>query len=186
MSIIDLWLPILVSAVVVWIASALVWTVLPWHKSDYAKTGDEEGVRAALKGLRPGFYNVPHCMDQKDLKTPEMQQKFTDGPLAFITVLPNGLPSMGRNMALMFAYFVFVGVLCAYVVSRTTGPDASYLAVFRIAGTVAWIANSVGHIPDSVWFGRPWSHTVKSLLDGLIYGLLTGGVFGWLAYPASL
>ncbi len=181
MSITDLWLPILVSAVVVWIASALVWTVLPWHKSDYAKTGDEAGVRAALKGLRPGFYNVPHSSDQKDLKTPEMQQKFADGPLAFITVLPNGLPSMGRSMGLMFVYFVFVGVLCAYVVSRTTGPDASYLEVFRIAGTVAWIANGVGHIPDSVWFGRPWWHTAKSMFDGLIYGLLTGGVFGWLA-----
>ena len=180
MSIPDLWLSILVSAVVAWIASALVWTVLPWHKSDYAKTTDEEGVRAALKGLQPGFYNVPHCKDQKDLKMPEMRQKFSDGPLAFITVLPNGLPSMGRNMGLMFAYNIFVGILCAYLVSRTTGPDASYLEVFRIAGTVAWIANGVAHIPDSVWFGRPVSHTAKSLLDALIYGLLTGGVFGWL------
>ncbi len=180
MNIPDLWLPILVSAVVAWIASALVWTVLPWHKSDYAKTTDEEGVRAALKGLQRGFYNVPHCKDQKALKTPEMQQKFSDGPLAFITILQNGLPSMGRNMGLMFAYFIFVGILCAYMVGRTTGPDASYLEVFRIAGTVAWIANGVAHIPESVWFGRPWSNTLKAQLDALIYGLLTGGVFGWL------
>ena len=181
MSIPDLWLPILVSAIVVWIASALVWTVLPWHKSDYAKTSDEESVRAALKGLQPGFYNIPHCKSQAELKDPGMQQKFSDGPLAFITVVPNGLPPMGRNMVLMVAYFIFVGILCAYFVSRTTSPDASYLEVFRIAGTVAWIANGVAHIPDSVWFGRPWSITLKSQLDALIYGLLTGGVFGWLA-----
>ena len=180
MSIPDLWLPILVSAVVVWVASALIWTVLPWHKSDYAKTPDEEGVRAALKGASPGFYNIPHCASQAELKLPEMQQKFTDGPLAFIAVLPNGMPAMGRNMGLMFAFFLFVGILCAYFVSRTTGPDAEFLEVFRIAGTVAFIASGVGHIPDSVWFGRPWSGTAKSMLDGLIYGLLTGGVFGWL------
>ena len=181
MSIADLWLPILVSAVIAWIASALIWAVLPWHKSDYSKVEKEEGVREALKGLSPGFYNVPHCKSQKALKEPEMQQKFEDGPQAFITILPNGLPPMGRNMVLMFAYFIFVGALCAYFVSRTTGPDASYLEVFRIAGTVAWIANGVGQIPDSVWFGRPWLHTAKGMFDGLIYGLLTGGVFGWLA-----
>ena len=180
MSIADLWLPILVSAVIVWIASALIWTVLPWHKSDYAKTSDEEGVRAALRGLAPGFYNVPHVTDMKDLKKPEVEQKFTDGPLAFVTVLPNGMPNMPRNMGLQFVYFIFVGILCAYFVSRTTGADATYLEIFRIAGTVAWIANGVGAIPDSIWFGRPWSHTAKTLMDGLIYGLLTGGAFGWL------
>lgn len=177
----SLWLPILVSAVIVWIASALIWTVLPWHKKDYAKTSNEEGVRAALKGLAPGFYNVPHVMDQKDLKSPEVQQKFTEGPLAFITVLPNGVPNMGRSMALSFVYNIAIGLLCAYMVSRTTGPDSTYLEVFRIAGTVAWAAYGLAVIPDSVWFGRPWSSSVKYLFDALIYGLLTGGAFGWLA-----
>jgi hypothetical protein len=139
MSIADLWLPILVSAVIVWIASALIWTVLPWHKSDYAKTGDEEGVRAALKGLAPRFYNVPHVTDMQDLKKAEVGQKFTDGPVAFITVLPNGMPNMARNMVLQIVYFVFVGILCAYFVSRTTGPDADYLEVFRIVVRTALV-----------------------------------------------
>ena len=181
MSIIDLWLPILVSAVLIWIVSALIWTVLPWHKSDFSKTKDEEGARAALKGLSPGFYNLPHCVDQTAIKDPEMQRKFKDGPLAFITILPNGMPPMGRNMVLSFLNSIFVGILCAYFVSRTTSTDASYLEVFRIAGTVAWVAYGVAYIQDSIWFGRPWSITMKSLMDALIYGLLTGGVFGWLA-----
>lgn len=176
-----LWLPIVVSAVICWIASSLIWTVLPWHKSDYAKTGDEEGVRAALKGLSPGFYNVPHVEDMKDLKKPEVEQKFAEGPLAFITVLPNGMPNMARNLVLQIVFFLIVGVLCAYVVSRTTAPDATYLETFRVAGTVAFIANGIGNIPDSIWFGRPWSNTVMHNIDALIYGLLTGGVFGWLA-----
>lgn len=180
MSIAGLWLPILVSAVFAWIASALIWTVMPWHKSDYAKISNEETGRAVLSDLSPGLYNVPHVADMQELKQPRIEQKFTDGPVAFITVLPNGMPNMPRNMGLQFVYFIFVGILCAYMVSRTAGPDVTYLEVFRIAGTVAWIANGVGAIPDSIWFGRPWSHTAKTLGDALIYGLLAGGVFGWL------
>ncbi len=153
---------------------------LPWHKSDFAKMTDEEGARAALKGLSPGFYNVSHCIEQKALKDSAMQQQFKDGPVAFITILPNGLPPMGRNMVLNFLHSVFVCILCAYFVSRTTGPDESYLAVFRIAGTVAWVAYGVAFIQDSIWFGRPWSLTMKSFFDALIYALLVGGVFGWL------
>jgi hypothetical protein len=71
-------------------------------------------------------------------------------------------------------------VLCAYFVTRTLAPDADYLTVFRVAGTVAFVANSFAVIPESIWFGRPWSMTLKNVVDALIYGLLTGGVFGWL------
>lgn len=180
MSIIGLWLPILVSAVVVFAASAVIWMVFKWHNSDYKKTASEERVREALRGEAPGFYVLPYCMDPAEFKDPEVQQKFKDGPLGYITIVANGLPKMGGKLVSMFIYFLLVGVLCAYFVSRTLAPDAEYLAVFRVAGTVAFIANGIALIPESVWFGRPWSMTVKSLLDALIYGLLTGGVFGWL------
>ena len=181
MTIVDLWLPIVVSAAVVWVASATIWMALPWHKSDYAATPNEEAVRAALSGLSPGMYNVPHCVDQKQLQDPEMQRKFEEGPLAFITVLPKGLPPMGKNVALSFVFYLVVGVICAYVVSRTVAPGADYLSTFRIAGTVAFVAYGLGYFQETIWFGRPLSATAKSLLDALIYGLLTGGVFGWLA-----
>lgn len=181
MSILDLWLPVLASAGVVWIFSALVWMVFPWHKKDFSAVGDESAVRSALSGLRPGNYNLPHCTDQKQLQEPAMQAKFKEGPLAFITILPNGIPNMGKNLVSIFLFYIFVGVLCAYFVTRTTGPDAEYLQVFRVAGTVAWIAYGVAYVQDTIWFGRPLSATLKSLFDALLYGLLTGGVFGWLA-----
>lgn len=180
MSIIGLWQPILVSAVVVFVASSVIWMVLKWHNSDYRKTDNEEAVRDALKGTEPGFYILPHCLDPGDFKDPDVQQKFKEGPLGYITIVPSGLPKMGGKLVSIFVYFVFVGVLCAYVVSRTLGADADYLSVFRVAGTVAFLANGIALIPESIWFGRPWSMTVKNLLDALIYGLLTGGVFGWL------
>ena len=180
MGIFDLWLPILVSAVVCWIASAIIWTVLKYHNSDYKKTGDEETVRAALKGNAPGFYLLPFCLDQAELKNPDVKQKYDDGPLAYITMLPNGMPAMAPKLISMLVYFALVGVLCAYMVTRTLPADPSYLSVFRVAGTVAFIANSVAVVPESIWFGRPWIMTVKNFADALVYGLLTGGVFGWL------
>lgn len=180
MGILDLWLPVLVSAAVCWVMSAIIWTTLRYHNSDYRQTADEEAVRAALKGNKPGFYLLPYCVDPAELKNEDTKKKYDEGPLAYITMIPNGVPAMGRRLAAQVLYFVSVGILCAYFVTRSLSPDADYLAVFRIAGTVAFVANSFAYIPDSIWFGRPWSMTIKNFVDALIYGLMTGGVFGWL------
>lgn len=176
----SLWLPIIVSAVIVFIGSALVWMVLPWHKTDFRKTRDEEGVRAALKGSEPGYYMLPYCVDPAELKNEEVANKYREGPLAYITVIPSGMPTMGPKLVMSFVYNLVVGALCAYMVSRTVA-GGDYLHVFRVAGTTAFIAYGIAYLQDSIWFGRPWSLTAKNLLDALLYGLLTGGAFGWLA-----
>ena len=181
MTILSLWLPIPVSAVAMFLASFLIWAILRYHNRDYSGTADEEAVRAALRGSAPGFYIVPFCLDPAEAKKPEMRQKLEEGPLAYITVAKNGMPNMGSQMILMLAYFLIVGVLCAYFVSRTLTPDADYLSVFRVAGTVAFVANSFALIPESIWFSRPWSMTAKNFIDALIYAALAGGIFGWLA-----
>ena len=57
-----LWLPILLSAVIVFIVSALIHMALPIHKSDYRKLPDEERVLDALRsaGVTPGRrYHFP-------------------------------------------------------------------------------------------------------------------------------
>jgi hypothetical protein len=88
---------------------------------------------------------------------------------------------MGGKLVASFMYYIFVGAMCAYFVSRTLSPDAAYLQVFRVAGAVAFIAYGAAYIQDSIWFGRPIGITAKSLFDALLYGLITGGTFGWLA-----
>lgn len=180
MGILDLWLPIGVAAVVMFVASALIWTLLKWHNSDFSSLSDEPAARAALKGNDPGYYVVPYCLDPKDAEKPETKQKFEEGPIAYITIAPNGLPPMASKMITMLVYFLVVAILCAYVVTRTLPPGADYLAVFRISGTVAFIANSFALVPESIWFNRPWAMTAKNFLDAFIYALLAGGVFGWL------
>ncbi len=182
----SLWLAILLAAVLMWIASAIIWTVLPHHKSEYKGLPDEDAVRNALQpqNLRPGLYNIPHLKTREELETPAAQKNFSEGPVGYLTVLPNGVPNMGKAMVLQFIYFLIIGGIVAYVTSRTLEPGAAYLAVFQIAGTVAWVACGVGIIPEAIWFGRPWSVVIKHQLDALAYGLLTGGVFGWL-WPAG-
>ncbi|MGI9273221.1 MAG: hypothetical protein ACR2QT_15715 [Woeseiaceae bacterium] len=180
MTILDLWLPILVAGVVCFLASSVIWAVLKYHNRDYSSTDREDDVRAALKGAKPGYYILPYCADYADMEKPEMKQKLSDGPVAYISVAPNGMPAMGPKMFSMLIYFLLVSVICAYIVTRTIAPDADYLAVFRIAGTVAFIANGLAVIPESIWFARPWPMTVKNMFDALVYALLTGGIFGWL------
>lgn len=181
MSIMTLWQPILLTAVLTFAAGSVIWMFMPWHKTDWSKTNNEEGVADALRGYQPGQYTLPYGRERADLYTPEMQQKLKDGPIAFITILPNGLPNMGPQLAMMFGYNLFVAVICAYFVSRTAAPGADYLAIFRIAGAVSFVAYGVAFVQESVWFGRPWTTTAKTFLDALIYGVLTGGAFGWLA-----
>lgn len=178
MSIADFWLPILVAAAFTFVAGALIWMAMPWHKTDYRKTGDEEAVRAALKGIAPGQYNVPHATTNADYQSEDMQQKMKEGPNAFITVMPSGVPAMAPRLVIMFLYNLLVAALCAYMLTMTEAE--SYLDVYRVTCTTAWIAYGVAYIQESIWFGRPWVTTAKNLFDALIYGLLIGGVFGWL------
>lgn len=178
----ELWLAILLSAALVWIGSAIVWMLLPHHRSDYKGLPNEEAARAVLgeQKLTPGQYNIPHLAARDELQQPEGQRKFDEGPVGFLTVLPNGVPPMGKSMGLSFVYYLLIGIFIAYVASRTLSAGAEYLTVFRLTGTAAFLAYGFAVIPDAIWFGRPWSAVAKNLFDALLYALLTAGVFGWL------
>jgi hypothetical protein len=177
-----LWLPILLSAVLVFVASSLIHMASPWHKNDYPKVPNEEGVRAALRPLSipPGDYMVPRASGREELRDPGFLEKVNQGPNLLLTVLPNGPWSMGRNLGLWLAYLVVVSLFAAYVASRALSPGAEYMQVFRFAGTTAFLGYAPALWQMSIWYRRAWSTTVKATVDGLIYALLTAGVFGWL------
>ena len=181
MSVIIYWQAVLLASVLVFFASAIVWMVMPWHKSDFSKVPDEDAARDALKGIQPGHYMIPHSTDPKDLEDETKKQKFIDGPVAYFNVQEAGIPQMGPKLLKIFLFYVFVSGLCAYVLNYFGKDDMSYLETFQLTGVVAWAAYGLGHVQDSVWFAKPWSITVKNILDAFIYALLTGGAFGWLA-----
>lgn len=177
-----LWLPILVSAVFVFLASSVINTMLPWHKGDYRKLPNEDEVRDALRpfAIPPGDYMIPRPSSMKDCKSPEFVEKLNKGPVMMVTVMPNGPASIGQSLILWFIYCAVIGFIAAYVTGRALPVGASYLRVFRFAGTTAFVGYSVALWQMSIWYRRSWSTTIKSNVDGLIYALLTAGVFGWL------
>ena len=181
-SLVALWLPILLSAVVVFIASSIIHMVLPWHRSDYPKLPNEDKVADALRGfsLTPGDYMLPRAATAKDMSTPEFQEKMKRGPVVILSVLPNGPVSMAPRLLQWFVYCVVVSVFAGYVAGRALGPDASYLRVFQLVGAAAFASYVLALWQMTIWYGRGVSLTVKSTFDGLIYSLLTAGVFGWL------
>ena len=180
--IIELWLPILLSAVIVFVVSSLIHMVTPWHKSDYPKVPDEDKVMDALRPLAipPGDYMIPRPSSSREMRSPEFAEKMRKGPVVVLTVMPNGPVSMGRNLILWFLYAVVVGVFAAYVAGRALPPGAAYLSVFRFAGCTAFVGYALALWQMSIWYRRAWSTTIKVTVDGLVYALLTAGTFGWL------
>ncbi len=177
-----LWLPIVLSAVVIFVASSIMHMVLPYHRSDYSKLPNEDSILAALRkeGVVPGNYDFPHCTGPKEMNSPEIMEKFKRGPVGLINIVPNGPPAMGKILSQWFAYGLAISFVVAYLTGRTLAPGTAYLAVFRVAGTAAFLGYAGAVATDSIWKGQSWSTTFKFIFDGLVFGALTGGVFGWL------
>ena len=180
--IISLWLPILLSAVFVFVVSSIIHMVIGYHRSDFAKLPDEDGVMDALRkfNIAPGDYMMPCSGGPESMKSPEFIEKMKAGPVVVMTVVPSGAPSIGKNLIQWFLYSIAVSIFAAYIASRTLKPSANYLDVFRYVGTTAFLGYSMGLLQNSIWFGRSWSATLKSVFDGLLYALVTAGTFGWL------
>ncbi len=178
----SLWLPILVSSVIVFVASSIIHMASPWHKSDYPKVPNEDKVMDTLRPLAipPGDYMIPRPSSRQDMQSPEFAEKLKKGPVMIVTVLPNGPRGMGKYLVQWFLYSIVVGFLAAYVAGRALPLGAEYLRVFRFVGATAFIAYSVALWQMSIWYHRSWLTTFKGTVDGLIYGLLTAGTFGWL------
>jgi hypothetical protein len=177
-----LWLPILVAAVIVFVASSVIHMAPLWHRNDFPKMPREEEVLKALRPLAipPGDYFVPRPGNREEMNSPEYQEKLTKGPIAVMTVLPNGMFNMTKNLAQWFVFLLVVGFFVAYITSRALGAGAPYLKVFQIAGATAFIGYSLALCELSIWYRRSWGLTLKAAFDGLIYASLTAGAFGWL------
>jgi hypothetical protein len=177
-----LWLPIILSAIVVFIASFIIHMVTPLHKNDFLKVPDEERAMEAIRplGIPPGDYMMPRASGSREMKSPEFTEKLKKGPVMMFSVYPNGPFSMGQSLVQWFVYTIVVGIFSAYIAGRALPPGAEYLHVFRFAGATAFMCYSVALWQLSIWFKRSWLTTLKSTIDGLLYALLSAGVFGWL------
>ena len=181
-----LWLPILLSAVFVFIVSSIIHMAIPIHKGDYKKMDGEDAIREVMRGqnLTPGQYMMPAAHSMKEVATPEMAAKFKEGPVGYLTIVPNGQPSMGKALILWFLYCLLIGLFSGYMATICLSAGAHYMDVFRVVGTAAILGYALGHCHESIWKGLKWSITIKFIIDGVIYALVTAGTFGWL-WPAA-
>lgn len=180
----DLWLPILLSAVAVFVISSVIHMALPIHKGDYRKMPGEDVVLATLRaqGVGAGQYMFPCAGSMKEMSSPDMVAKFKQGPVGVMVVRPG--VAMGRSLLQWFLYSILIGVLVAYVTGLALPHGAGFRPVFRLAGATAVLGYGFSSFSDSIWKGVAWSTTFKFLFDGVLYGLATGAVLAWL-WPAA-
>jgi hypothetical protein len=181
-SITSLWLPILLSAAAVFILSSIIHMFIGYHNSDFKKFSNEDQVMDAVRKLNipPGDYFMPYSTSNKERNSQEFKNKMNKGPVAVMTVLPPGQMGMASNLIQWFLYCVLVGIIAAYVAGRAFDPGDDYLTIFRFAGCTAFAGYSLALMQQSIWYKKKWSATLKSMFDGLIYALVTAGIFGWL------
>jgi hypothetical protein len=194
---VHLWLPIIVSAAAVWVASFLAWMVVGHHKRDWKGipgAGEQEFIDFIKRlGIPPGSYGFPEfrrcdglSKEQKKAKWDEMQKS----PMGLLRVW--GPISMGKNMALTFLVYLAVSVLVGYLGwsalphagmsagELTASARPAFARVMQVLGTAGVLAYCFAGLPNDIWFQRSGREVLTSLIDGVVFGLITGAVFGWL------
>ena len=176
-----LWLPVLLSAVVVFAVSAMVWMVMPHHRNDFARADDEDALMDAVRRSGgPGMYMFPWAPDGEQ-NSEGYRERLLAGPVGILRVRdPQSVADMKPAMAKSVLLQLVVAIFVAYLASSTLERGASFLSVFQVAGTAAFMAHGFIGFQESIWFGLPGRVAFKQALDGLVYALLTAGLFAWL------
>ena len=186
MSLASLWLPIVLSAVFVFIASALNNMFLKfWHTPDYRKFSNEDEIRAAINAgnPEPGQYSLPYCSPDA-MKDPAMKEKFAQGPLGMVNLRRPGSISMGVTFLQWFLFCLLVALFCAMIAAHAVPPGADPHLVFHVTALAAVMAYAFGCFTDAIWWSVPWRSAFKYIVDGIIYAIITGFTFQWL-WPAA-
>jgi hypothetical protein len=176
-----LWLPIVLSAVAVFLASFVLHMALPWHRGDYRAVPREQEAMDSLRALDipPGDYKMPRPSSMKEMGTPEFKAKMERGPRVIMTVQSAGLTAMGKLLGLWFVYALVISLFAGYVASRAVGSAADNGEVMRFSSTAAFLGYAGALWQMWIWYSRSLGTTLRSTIDGLIYALITGLVFAW-------
>ena len=175
-----LWLPILLSAVFVFIASSVIHMATPWHKNDYQSVPQEDQVAGALRAVPPGDYLLPRPRNMEQMRSPEFAERMKQGPVLMMTVMPNGVTAMGGTMAKWFLYLLVVSFIAGGIASHVLPPNADSHVILHTTGMTAFLGFALALWQMAIWYRRSLGTTVRSTIDGLIYGLITGATFAWL------
>ena len=177
----SLLLPIAIAAVAVFVLSMII-HMTPWHRSDYARLPDEDGVMKALGpfNIPPNDYAVPHPGSGDYMKSPEYDAKRDGGPVMWVTVAPSGPWKIGKLMGLWFLFALVVSASVACVVGTNLPPGDDMHDAFHRVAAIAFLTYAMGAVPMSIWYNRKWSTTFKTVVDSLLYALATAWIFSMM------
>ena len=173
-SLIELWLPIVLSTVALFFASFLSWMVFQFHRSDWLKLQNEdEFLQGARKcGVEPGNYMFPGCNTPEEMKSESHKQKWEAGPRGVMTVFTK--TSMAQNLALTFIYFLVANFCLAYLGTLALPLGAEFLRVFRFMSTAALLVYLTAIVSHAIWFRV---RIVGHVIDSVIFALIVGVIF---------
>jgi hypothetical protein len=178
----QLGLPILVSSALIFVASSLIHMLLKWHNSDYRKLSNEDQVRAAIRAVsaEPGLYVLPHCAEMKDMQSPEMTQKFIEGPVGFVTLRRSGPPAIGASLLQWFVFTLIIAAAAAALAVQAFGIDGDRHQAAHLIGMISLLVYAGASVPEGIWMGRTWRSVFKHGVDGAIYATISALTFMWL------
>ena len=173
----ELWMPVLISAVAVFIASSIIWMALPIHKPDIKSLDNEEDFDNAIRpmNIKPGLYMFPGCHG-KDLKSDAFQARWKSGPWGMLTIA-GGPPNFGMNLLKTFISYLVITAMVGYLAGIGLAPGTEYMEVFRVVGTAAILGFCMGSFAGDFFLGKPTRFIITSFIDGVIFALITAGIF---------
>ena len=176
------WMPILASAAAVWVASAIAWMAINHHADDMKSlTPDAESKLSNLvkaHNIAPGVYGYPDFKKCKG-QSPEERKAAMKEPMGILRVWKP--INMSRPMILSFLFYIFIGVLIAYLGTAAGIPAVGpFSHAFRVFGTAGVLAHACGGVVCNMWFQESRRAMILNFVDGVVYGLITGAVFAAL------
>jgi len=186
MSIASLWLPVLVSGVAVFVASSVMHMVLAYHQKDYAQLPDEDGVMNALRpfDLPPGDYMMPGGEGMESFKDEAFLEKWSRGPVGMLTIWKSERPNMAASLIQWFLYCLLIGLFVAVLATTALPADVHTHLIFHQTALTAFGGYTLALLQNSIWGRQQWRSTFRYIIDGLVFGVITGLCFMWL-WPAA-
>ena len=174
-----LWLPTLLSAVAVFILSALVHMVVRWHSNDQVKLPNEDAVANALESVPAGDYRLPWADGMEHMKDPAYIAK-ANKAMAIVTVMRGDMMGSFRNALIQwFIYSLVVSTLAGHIAYGSHHENPEPWHIFHTVALAAWLGYGMAIAQQPIWGGKPWKPAIKSMVDSLFYAAVTGAIFVW-------
>ena len=181
MFLLDLWLPILLCGIALFIASFVSWVILPHHFGDYKKLDDEDGMMEKVRSMNlpAGNYMFPQAESKQAMSSPEYAEKYKQGPRGTLNVYD--MPNMGVNLGKTLLFFLLTSAVIGYVTQQACPNGSEFMKVFRVAGTIGILVHASSGMLNGIWFR---TRLIMQFVDGIVYGLILGLIFAAL-WPAA-